>query len=460
MKTRSLLLAASVGLTCGFLFKWLAPGRGSDAGNPPDRRGPQLLAGPHGTTALPDSEADKKWALRLSPYLADPVISASAAGATGPRAEADVVLRLLRQPVTADSIREGIAVLNGGAAERYDEFIASVFERWAREAPETALAAAEGLREPRQLVALVWKVFEVSAGESDILAKAMAQPRGLTRSAACAALAETLPSERAVEMLRESMKDRPPGSLTEIGGSFQASLFLKLNKLDKGLPLGLALETDDPVWRTSLLKTACNFGANPSSDQLLELLKDPRNVEGLKDEVGVRAVFKPREGMKILSGLPDTDQREAVRDIIGFSIEMLTSERLREMMPKEDREAGLSSLLSDTVNREGADGLQAIISESALARGIQGLDETARWLTSRHDAPGLDDLTRRAALAEPFTTARWLAAMPMSAERDRAVAVFAETHAAVDPEHAAVWAESISDPDKRAAALASVRKKS
>ncbi|RYD32568.1 MAG: hypothetical protein EOP86_15405 [Verrucomicrobiaceae bacterium] len=56
----------------------------------------------------------------------------------------------------------------------------------------------------------------------------------------------------------------------------------------------------------------------------------------------------------------------------------------------------------------------------------------------------------------PFATATWLSTLPLSPERDRAVAIFARIHAANDPERSAAWAESITDPGQRGAALSAV----
>ncbi len=459
MKIRPLFLAGIMGLCCGLLFKWRVPDPGSRAGNPMDRRAAQLMAAPGGSQLPQDSAGGRNWESRLSPYLTAPLPPAPAPGAAGPRAAADALLRLLRQPVTDHSIREGIALLNADAPERYYEFAAAVFGRWAREAPEAALAAAEGLRDPRHRTALVWKIFEAGAAEPDILAKAMAQPAGVNRSAAFAALAETVSTERAVEMLRESMKGRQPGGMDDSIGTVQVALFNKFRKNDPGMPLRLALETDDPAWRTALLKTASIGGGGPSGEELSVLIRDPQNVEGLKNKVWSKTFFRPEEGLKALAGLPEAERREVTAGVVGLSIEMLTAERFREQAAKDNRAGKLDDLLKEVEKRDGVEGTRAVLAESALARGTQGLDETASWMRSRRDAVGLEDLTRRAAAAEPFTTARWLAAMPPSADRDRAVAVFAETHAAVDPERAAVWAASIADAAQRAAALAAVKRR-
>jgi hypothetical protein len=446
MKTRYLLFAASVGLTCGFLFKLLVPQNRANEGHPTKGRRLTLEIGPHQLADSTHSEAARQWELRLSPYLNAPVIRASADRAPGPRAEAETVLRLLRQAVTEDSIREGIAVLNADASVRYDDCIAAVFERWAREAPEAALAAAGELHQNRQRTALVWKVFQLSSGKPDILAKAIAQPSGISRSAALAALAETVPLERGVGMLREYIKDRKPDGRLKNARSFPDILFSQWSKIDREMPLRLALATEDPLWRTELLKSACGtldiLADQPSSERFLELLRDPRNAESLQDRISEIAFRNFKAGLPFLNELPETNIREVVRRVFRQSIGMV------KVAPWRDHwELQLTALLAETQSRLGAEGTRAILSESTLSGGTQGLDDAARWLTSRQDIVGLEDLTRRAALAEPFTTARWLAAMRPSAERDHAVAIFAETHAAVDTESATVWADALTQKE-------------
>jgi hypothetical protein len=185
-----------------------------------------------------------------------------------------------------------------------------------------------------------------------------------------------------------------------------------------------------------------------------KLARDPRNVEGLMYHMSATLFYDTPEALKMIADWPDANRQKLLLEVFGGAFERLPEGVFRPAMSTEN----VDILIKETKRQEGVAGFRKIPAESAMARGARGLDETAAWILSRQDVAGLEDLTRRAALAEPFTTARWLAAMPISAERDRAVAVFAETHTAIDPESATVWAKSISDPANRAAALAAVRK--
>ncbi|MES2709418.1 MAG: hypothetical protein V4726_22660 [Verrucomicrobiota bacterium] len=444
-----LLLAGFAGLVCGFLVRSRpAPAAGPVA----ETRRAGVTA--TGASAAPDSKSAKEWEARLARYLAAPLPAPASRGSLGPRAETTGLLRMALLPVNAETIREGIALLNATGLSRYSGIIPSIFERWAREAPEAALAAAGGLRDSRIKMALVWKVFETAAAakDPDLLAKAGAQPVGVSRSAAFAAIADSVPVEGIPEMLRRSLTGKPSPYMA--GASFQLQLLTKLAQSDKSAPLRLALETENPAWRAGLLQTSLMMGGDEKSDPLPTLARDPRNVEGLMYHMANRLRYSTAEGLKMIADWPEANRQRLFRKVFEGAFERLPKGVFRPAM-----EIGnLEILISEIQHKEGAEGFRSLLAESALSRGTQGLDETAAWMLSRHDAAGLEDLTRRAALAEPFTTARWLAAMPPSAERDRAVAVFAETHAATDPERAAVWAESIADPAKRAATLTAVRR--
>ena len=463
MKSRTLLLAAIAGLVCGLLFRW-RNSEGTAFSDASSRRVPVPLSGKNASLSSTQTQpqAVREWEALMERYLTGSVPLPSAAAAKSLRAWADQVLRLLREPVNEASIAEGVALINATGTRRSSNVMANVFERWVREAPEAALAAAQGLRVPMAKGALVWKVFEASAGEPGIMDKAMAQPEGITRSIALAALAEAVPAERASEALQEFIKGRTPEEETH-SGTFESALFNLLRQGDIGgprrgdaaAPLRLALEVEDPAWM-SLMKTALNSPISLSTDQLEELARDPRNVEGLMDALSTKIHWEPAEWRRILAALPENKRHELLAGQTGFAMWWVTSGKFDDQRNTK----GVGTFLQELEQTSGKQQFQSLMTESALNRGAQGLEDAAKWLSTRQESAGLEDLTRRAAVAEPYTTARWLAAMPLSAERDRAVAVFAETHAAVDPESAAVWAESISDPDKRAAALASVRKKS
>ena len=451
MKPRVLLLAAFAGLICGLLVK--SP-IASNAELSHGERSLRAFAN-GGTLSRPQLSATlaaAEWESRLSRYLTNALTPPPAGRVAGPRAETAALLRMARLPVSSETIQEGIALINAMGPSRYSQIIAAVFQRWAREAPEAALAAAGGLRDPATKMTLVWKVFEAGAaaeGPAALLEKAAAQPEGVAHTAAFAALTDSLPPNEVEEMLRQSFTGKQH--------DFQIQLLDKLrqqNPGDPGVPLRFALETGDAAQRAKLIKAALSMTRDWEPGILQKLARNPRNVEGLMYHMSATLRYDAAEGLKMIADWPDANRQKLLLEVFGGAFERLPEGVFRPAMSAEN----VDILIKETERLEGAEGFRKILAESAMARGARGLDETAAWMLSRQDAAGLDDLTRRAAVAEPFTTARWLAAMPMSAERDRAVAVFSETHAAIDPESATVWAESISDPANRAAALAAVRK--
>lgn len=459
MKRGALFLTAAVaGLACGSLFRWGAAAASGDSAAATARRALALPSGPGNDSRLSQEKprAVREWESRLARHLNGPVPAAATGAGITPQAQADTVLRLLREPVSETSIREAVALFNASGGHRYAEVMASVFERWAREAPQAALAAVRGLREPGAKAALLWKVFEVSAGEPGVMDKAMELPKGMLRSVALAALAESIPPGSESAALHELIKNRRPGDGNELGG-FPYALFEKLGKrgsADPGAPLRLALETEDPAWRAYLLEAALTHEGLESVPSLEELARDPRNVEGLMEFIGGRIDWEQHQAKmnELLAALPEAKRREVLVRQAGL---WFRDEGLEVPQTNE----ALRMFLEELKRTEGGEGYRDLFAKSALARGTRGLENAALQLAERKNPGELEDLTRRAAAAEPFTTARWLAAMPPSPERDRAVAVFAETHAAVDPERAAVWAESIADPARREAALSALGKK-
>lgn len=225
--------------------------------------------------------------------------------------------------------------------------------------------------------------------------------------------------------------------------SFPDVLLRRLSKLDPKLPLQLALATDDPSWRTWLLENDPNGMA---SDQFAALLKEPRNVEGVASHMIWIMGQEPTKWLKLLNEFPEANRPKLMRDGVALAVGGMHSKDSAEIA-----RAGIEK-------REGLEGFRAILADASLTWGAFGLVETAKWLESRQDAAGLDDLTRRATSSEPHTTARWLSTLPPSAGRDRAVAIFAETHAAIDLERAATWAESITDASLREKTLTTLGK--
>lgn len=450
MNPRVFIFAAVAGLACGLLVRLVI--RQDRESSVIGRAASFSLDGSGKSAPSGAASVTGNWEARIARYLNTPTSSASPP--TGPAASAredtDGLLHLLTQPVSAASIREGVAQLNSSDPAQYAEIMASVFERWARESPEEALAAAPDLRNPDSKAALVWKVFYPAAGDPGILIKAMAQPPGMIRSIALAAIAEASPPDQLPDLLRQSTRDQSPGYSVE-HESFQSLILRRLFKTDPELPLKLAQETEDPVWRTALLKTAlAQFPGNAPKVRA----GNPNDAEALTEVTSILLRLNPAEGIQLLDSMPQESRREVMRYSLGHSIWSLVDERFKEVVDRKSFEL----LRKNIEQREGPDGFRAILADSALNHGAQGLSNTAKWLATNSDFTGLDDLTRRATQSEPFTTARWLATMPPSPERDRAVSVFAETHAATDPESATTWAESIADPGKREATLTAVRK--
>ncbi len=362
------------------------------------------------------------------------------------------------RPVSGDSIREGIEEINAAGPARYASILAAVFGRWARENPEAALAAASQLRDPGAKMALVWKVFESASSASypDILAKAMAQPQGIARSAAFAAITESVPVERIREVLQQSIAGIPPHHLAF--DSFQERLLRKAAQADRTAPLRLALEIEEPSWRAGLLRAALFM--TDSSDKtewtatFSKLAQDPRNAEGLLYHMARTLEYNANEAISLLDHWPPPNRQKLLSEAFSNAFMKLPEGSFRPPVSQEN----LATLIRYAEDQGGPGYFRNILTEAALLRGAQGLDETAQWLATRGDSTGIDDLTRRATQSEPFTTARWLATLSSSPDRDRAVAVFAETHAATDPESATTWAESIADPGKREATLTAARK--
>ncbi len=400
------------------------------------------------------------WESRISHYLQTdlPASSLTTDPAGSKALETDRLLDMLRQPVNAASIRDGIAFLNAMDLADYADVMGSIFEHWAMQCPDEALAAAADLHHAEAKVALIWKAFQLSAAEPDSMIKAMAQPAGLFRTTACAAVLDNLPPDKLQDVLHQTMQGQSPSLAWLAHASIQALILKKIALTDPELPMKLAKETTDPRWRTSLLQLTMEQISQEDPQEFIlkfkSLARDPKNAEGLVAPLSSILHRNTAEGIKLITELPETNRREALQDFVATSMEFFSDPRHRE---RENR-SGFELVRKDVEQRGGPDGFRTLLADTALNRGAQGLSNAAKWLASNNDPVGLDDLTRRATQSEPFTTARWLATMSPSPERDRAVAVFAETHADTDPESATTWAESIADPGKREATLTAVRK--
>lgn len=454
MKPRVLLIAAVAGLACGFCFRPTL----QDALAFRSKSGAKTESATQAAEArfpAPGRNAADIWNTRFSQYLTGPLPPAavpSSSAVMGPRAETAALLRMARLPVTADSIQEAVSLINAMEPSRCAGILPAIFARWAREAPDAALAAAEGLRHAQNRMALVWKVMQPAATQNDpgILAKLAALPPGIARTAAYAAITDSLPPEAVPEMLKRTLAGKPQMFLWS--ASFQDQLLRKLAETDKAAPLRLALETDDPAWRAELLGMALTIPSDDTDQTLLTLARDPRNAEGLVYRAAGALKYNTDQGLGMIAGWPEATQRKVFSRAFRSAFMPPQEGEKTPAIPPEN----LTTLLDQAARTFGADGLKSILAESALSGGVESLQNTAAWMQSRQDTAGLGNLTHQAATAEPFTTARWLATMPPSPARDTAISIFAETHAATDPESARAWAASITDPAKREAALITI----
>lgn len=93
------------------------------------------------------------------------------------------------------------------------------------------------------------------------------------------------------------------------------------------------------------------------------------------------------------------------------------------------------------------------------ARASQDPAETANWLQTLPDDDPIRYRENTTTLMKVWTetdsiaASAWLSEQPLGAERDAAIVGFAETIQKFEPEAAATWADTISDPNKRTAQL-------
>ena len=457
MNPRAFILAATAGLACGLLIRLGMPDAGGSSSNAFSHQIPVVGKGalsPAGLAPLGN------WESRISHYLQTdlPASFLTTTPAGSKALETDRLLDMLRQPVNAASIRDGVAFLNAMDLADYADVMGSIFERWAMQCPDEALAAVADLHRAEAKIGLIWKAFQLSAGKPGSMMEAMAQPAGFFRTTACTAVLDNLPPDQLQDVLKQTMMGQSPGYSPIADASIQALILKKIAFTDPELPLKLAKETTDPAWRTSLLRiTMEKLSQDDPAEFNLKfksLARDPNNAEGLVESLSSILHRNTAQGIMLMTELPETNRREALQDFVATSMGFFSYPRHRD---RENR-SGFELVRKDVEQRGGPDGFRAILADSALNHGAQGLVHTAKWLATNSDSTGLDDLTLRATQSEPFTTARWLATLPSSPERDRAVSIFAETHAATDPESATTWAESITDPGKREATLTTVRK--
>ncbi|MES2709415.1 MAG: hypothetical protein V4726_22645 [Verrucomicrobiota bacterium] len=456
-KILRLALSALGGLACGLMVRHF---RASETAAP----SPPIISKP--AAGLKPAAVPDEWERVLAGYLKLPS-PAAATSESGSRRESDAFLRMLLQPAGRDTIREGIAFLNGMDTLRYWVVLPSLFAHWAAENPDAAREEAAELRDPMARDTLIWEAFHAlgTTNPAEALAKARDLPAPALRSAALHAVAASLKPDQMPEILRESMKGAGPPQLLR-GASFQKDVFRAWAESDLPAPVKFAAGIDDPAWRREMLETALlvqsevrrlktSKDAKPDTATLLELAKDPRNVPGITDQIGTLIGSGQPGAAAILAAMPAaTDREEVMTGTMGDIFALLGRDDISESITKSANE-GLEALARET----SAQGQSGEFSKALLAAATRGdvpaLTAAARWMAT-HDPAHLDELTARAAAKIPFSAAKWLSALPASPERDRAVAIFAETHAATDPERATAWAESITDPAKRATALAAV----
>lgn len=452
-----LLFSAIAGLGCGLLIRQATARQ--QAALPPPAAKPGFPA----RQAKPGRARDD-WELLLSGYLADPPSSSEAAAPPLPQsvgAEADGLLRLVKLPVSGASIREGIAFLNATDAQRYGQALPAIFARWAAQDPDAAQEAANDLRDPGARVALMWEVFhhrgKTDAAEAISLADKL--PTSILRSAALSAVTDALTPAQFPEVLSSLTKTGTPAQ-NAAHASFQRNIFLAWAKTDPAAPLRFATGIEDPAWRAAMIQTALRLpleaGEAGEIDPaaLLQLAGDPRNTSGITQQTAQLLTMDKAD--EILAAMPSEAARQAVlKTAVGSMLALISRD---EGVPEEYK-VQTSDNLNTLAQKYAAQGKTASFQQSLMEAATQGdpaiFTTAAAWMTE-HDPARLDELTARAAAQIPFTAAKWLATLPPGPNRDQAVAVFAETHAAADPERATAWAGSITDTAKRAATLAAV----
>ena len=453
MKRPAFLIAATAGLICGLCLRyWTVPRVSSSLSGTVT---PRLIL-----TASPVTLPQPEWQNRIADFMTIPSAATTETARSGPLADADTARRLLFGPAGIASIWEGIAQMNSARPDQFAEYENAIFNRWAKAFPEEALEAAKGLKHSRSRVLLVWNVFGEFAKSDDIGAmnRAMSLPGVMMRSAALQGIADHAPRDRIPDLLKASMQGIPDWQMAQV--SFQRSLFKAMAKTDAGAPLRLALGIEDPAWRTALMQTAFDIPAqmNPEGPvaetaSVLTLASDARNTAAIANQTGGLFNVSPEEGVRVFAAIPEgLEKQHLLRGVLGGGLSMVA---------RWNQIEGTRTKFEDWQSRLNAQGqsenFKEALLDAAVMSGPEGLKFTSEWLASR-DAAAVAELSKRAAEQMPYSTARWLSNLPPSAERDRAVAVFAETHAAVDLERAAAWAESIADPAIRNATLTSIRR--
>lgn len=189
---------------------------------------------------------------------------------------------------------------------------------------------------------------------------------------------------------------------------------------------------------------------------------------------------QPEAAAQWVSGLPDGPTRIAATEALAETWLALDPEAASVWAFEEAEFNGNYQLLGTTIrafSKESPQQAEAFVrsmaeagySQIALASHVLGRAEqdpiaTAEWLTrltpddpiySSEYANGLMQIW---AENDSIAASEWLSELPQGAQRDAAVAGFSESMQRFEPEAAAAWANTISDPNRRLLRLeASIR---
>lgn len=450
MKTRRFLIAAVSGVLCGLTVQFVKHSRKTASATFSVN---SLITDSAFVSGFVADDGFESLEARLARYSSEPPPRPVPSGSHESRTTVDRLLRMLLLPVTGESIAEGVAALNVAGESSYSSSESAIFCRWAEVAPEAALAAVDMIRAPETKSLLLLEVFRHYGAENTAMAlsKAGNLPAGMLRTSALVGIANALTPDQVPETLRGLMRNQTPDAQNTGADSFEKIVVKRWIKSDPQAALEFVTGLDDPVWRTELLKSALfdirlpsfmTQGPGIKKEDLLKLAHDPRNMDGIREEI-VELIRPVKENIdRILSALPSDADRRAV-----------TVQAIKMTLPSSENIDPLAAKFSEA-GRTGE--FVSALQSAALEGDSGGLAKTAQWLT-QHSPSGLDELTTQASRTIPFATARWLTTLPPSPGRNHAVGIFAKIHASVDPERAADWAESITNPGERSAVMNAIR---
>jgi hypothetical protein len=185
--------------------------------------------------------------------------------------------------------------------------------------------------------------------------------------------------------------------------------------------------------------------------------------------------------LDLLVGIQDSQLRSAaLQDLAGetgsTSNPSLTASLLLSRTSQTDRQPVLAQAMYSWSEHSGVepvagwlDGHRGMLDSDVLAEIERAASrplleskplEAVEWLEERSSAQSLPDhlryIAHQWASVAPNAAAEWLGGLPEGQGTDVAVAEFARTVTGDDPQSAATWAASITDPDIRASTLADV----